>query len=263
VLVADDQTRALAEYGTVVEGVVQRLRQRPDADLSLSDMADISALSPSHFCRVFRAIVGIPPVAFQAALRLDLAKRLLLTTPLSVTEICFAVGYDSPGTFTARFSRSVGLPPRSFRDRAWSRPEPRRIAVPRSIPPKVQACITGYIHGPDTFAGLIVAGLFPSALPQSRPASCTILSQPGPYMLTSVPDGTWYLLAAALPGTVSQEKCLLLPPAVLVAVGDGPLHVRRGHVTGNTDCCLRPPHLLDPPVLTALPPALPGIPTSR
>jgi AraC-like DNA-binding protein len=223
-------------------------------------MADIAALSPSHFCRVFRSIVGIPPVAFQAALRLDLAKRLLLTTPLSVTEICFAVGYDSPGTFTARFSRSVGLPPRSVRDYAQGRREPSRRSP--QLPGRAldRFAIAGQIHGPATFSGLIVVGLFSSPVPQCRPVVCTVLPKPGPYRFSAVPDGRWYLLAAALPGGVTNAEHLLLPSDVLVAVGDDPLVVRRGQVIGSLDVCLRPPHPFDPPVLTALPPLLPPIP---
>jgi AraC-like DNA-binding protein len=257
---AGNQTAVVEMYGATVEDVVRLLRREPEAPLTLSDMADIAALSPSHFSRVFRSIVGIPPVAFQAALRLDLAKRLLLTTSLSVTEICFAVGYDSPGTFTARFSRSVGLPPRSVRERARAGREPCR-GTPRlpSLPADGPG-IAGHIHGPDTFSGLIVAGLFPSPVPQRRPVVCTILSRPGPYRFSAVPDGRWYFLAAALPGGVSSAEHLLLPSDVLLAVGDGPLVVRRGRAAGNLDVCLRPPHPFDPPVLTALPPLLPPTP---
>jgi AraC family transcriptional regulator len=225
-------------------------------------MADIAALSPSHFCRVFRSIVGIPPVAFQAALRLDLAKRLLLTTSLSVTEICFAVGYDSPGTFTARFSRSVGLPPRSLRDLAQYGPGSRRATTQLAVPVTSRPGISGYVHGPDTFTGLIVVGLFPTPIPQSRPVVCSILSKPGPYRFSVVPDGRWYLLAAGLPAAASIED-YLLPPAMLVAVGDGPIVVQKGHPTGNPDVWLRPPQPLDPPVLTALPLPLSKTHTSR
>jgi AraC family transcriptional regulator len=257
VAAADNQTHLLETYGATVEDVVHLLRQAPEAALSLNDMADIAALSPSHFNRVFRSIVGIPPVAFQAALRLDLAKRLLLTTPLSVTEICFAVGYDSPGTFTARFSRSVGIPPRSVRDVARAGRGPDRVVSPRPTRPPNGYGITGLIQGPDSFSGLIVAGLFPTPVPQSRPGACTILSRPGPYRFPAVPDGRWYLLAAGLPNPATSTEHLMLPSDVLVAVGKGPLVVRRGRVTGDLDVRLRPPHLFDPPVLTALPPLLP------
>ncbi len=257
-----DTIQVVEAYGEAVGDVVQLLRRQPEAARSLGDMADMVALSPSHFCRVFRSIVGIPPIAFQGALRLDLAKRLLLTTPLSITEICFAVGYDSPGTFTARFSRLVGLPPRSLRKLARTGREVRHITPQPSIPRAVTAGFGGRIEGPDSFAGLIVVGLFPTPLPQSRPVACAILSEPGPYRLSAVPDGRWYLLAAALPGAGIQDGNPMLPSDLLVAVGDGPLVVRRGRLTGNPDIRLRPPHPFDPPVLIALPPLLPPTPSS-
>jgi AraC-like DNA-binding protein len=244
-------------YGPTVEEVVRTLRREPEAALSLNDMADIAALSPSHFSRVFRSVVGIPPVAFQAALRLDLAKRLLVTTSLSVTEVCFAVGYDSPGTFTARFTRSVGLSPRSVREAARPYREPGHIVSRRPIRSPNRFGIAGTIHGPTEFSGLIVAGLFPTPVPQRRPVACTILSQPGPYQLSGVPDGRWYLLAAGLPQASSSAEHLMMPSDVLVAVGNGPLVVQRGRVQGTLDLCLRAPHPFDPPVLTALPPLLP------
>ena len=82
---------------------------------TLAQMAEVACLSPFHFARVFRQATGIPPAAFFAALQLDRAKRLLLETELSVTEICFALGYASLGTFTTRFAARVGVPPGRFR----------------------------------------------------------------------------------------------------------------------------------------------------
>ena len=81
------------------------------ADLSLRDMADIAYLSPHHFARTFRRVTGISPGEFQCALRLQRAKRLLLTTDLSASGVCFEVGYGSLGIFTSRFTHLVGVSP--------------------------------------------------------------------------------------------------------------------------------------------------------
>lgn len=253
---ADNTNRArIAQaHGTAIEEVVHILRREPEAVLSLGDMAEMAALSPHHFCRVFRSIVGIPPVEFQAALRLDLAKRLLLTTPLSVTEICFAVGYHSPGTFTSRFTRSVGLPPRLLRRLAS---EEGFVSIPSSHSESggdgSGSAIHGHLYGPEDFSGLIFAGLFPSPIPQSRPVAGAVLSGPGPYRLAPVPDGRWFLLAAALPASAQREERLLLPPTILVGAGEKALILWRGRVTGNPDVRLRALHPLDPPLLIALP----------
>ncbi len=107
----DHFSHASALHGPAIERVISAMRGRVGDTLPLHAMAEIAHLSPYHFARVFRQVTGIPPGEFLGALRLERAKQLLLTTDLSVTEICFEVGYGSLGTFTSRFTRLVGLPP--------------------------------------------------------------------------------------------------------------------------------------------------------
>ena len=102
---ASSQTGTAPLHGLAVERVLATMRERLDEDLTLHDMADVAHLSPYHFTRVFRHVTGIPPCEFLTALRLQEAKRLLLTTGLSVTDVCFEVGYSSLGTFTAPVGR--------------------------------------------------------------------------------------------------------------------------------------------------------------
>src|SRR3989440_9724958 len=101
-----------------VERVIQTMHTHLHEVLTLEDLASVACLSPSHFHHVFRRLIGVPPGEFLSALRFQAARRLLLTTPLSVTDICFAVGYTSPGSFTTHFTQRVGLPPRLLRQRA-------------------------------------------------------------------------------------------------------------------------------------------------
>src|SRR3954462_9968927 len=110
-----------------VERVIQAMSTRLDEPLSVQDMAEIAFFSPFHFNRIFRDVTGIPPHKFQNALRLESAKRLLLTTRLSGTDVCFEVGYSSLGTFTTHFTRQVGLPPRHLR-------RPAEDAAPLDLP---------------------------------------------------------------------------------------------------------------------------------
>ncbi|HLG78582.1 MAG TPA: helix-turn-helix transcriptional regulator, partial [Ktedonobacteraceae bacterium] len=107
---------ALTERQVMVERVIVVMRERLCEPLSLADMADIACVSPFYFCHLFRAVVGIPPGEFLVALRLDAAKRLLLTTNLSVTDVCFEVGYSGLGSFTTRFSQLIGISPRLLRN---------------------------------------------------------------------------------------------------------------------------------------------------
>lgn len=91
------------------------MTRRLDENLTLQDMADSAALSVYHFARVFHQETGMPPAMYLANLRLDEAKRLLLSTSLRVMEVCYQVGYNSVGTFTSRFKQEVGMPPGQFR----------------------------------------------------------------------------------------------------------------------------------------------------
>ena len=84
-------------------------------DQTCVDIANEAALSPCYFNRVFNRVTGIPPSHFLTALRLEAAKKLLIDTEESVTDICHEVGYASLTTFVARFSLLVGASPGRFR----------------------------------------------------------------------------------------------------------------------------------------------------
>lgn len=242
-----------------IERVIVTMREQTEP-LSLEDMADQAALSPFHFCRVFRSVVGIPPGEFQAALRLERAKQLLLTTALSVTDICFEVGYTSLGTFTTRFTRLVGLPPHQLRRLAadFTPPSLRLIeARPQlEVVPGMTGItlpgVSGRIVAPPDFAGLIFAGLFPKPVPQGFPIGCTRLTAPGPYHIAYVPDGRYYLLVAALSDAENPFAPLLSHPNMLVGSSQRPVFVRGGVASRPVHIRLHQPALTDPPVLISL-----------
>jgi AraC family transcriptional regulator len=83
--------------------------------LGLCSMAEMANLRPYHFARTFRRVTGILPGEFRTAVRLERAKRLLLSTDLRVAEIAFKIGYESVGTFATRFRDLVGLSPGRMR----------------------------------------------------------------------------------------------------------------------------------------------------
>ena len=80
----------------------------------LADAAREAHLSPYHFHRLFRQTFGETPNEFLMRLRMDRAKELLVREQLSVTETCFAVGYESLGTFSRTFREQFGLAPSEF-----------------------------------------------------------------------------------------------------------------------------------------------------
>ncbi|MFN8373112.1 MAG: helix-turn-helix transcriptional regulator [Anaerolineae bacterium] len=86
-----------------------------DTPVTLAQLADVACLSPNHLLRTFKQLFGQTPHQFITDKRLEEAQRLLLTTDTSITEICFAVGFESLGTFSWLFRRRFGFSPKEFR----------------------------------------------------------------------------------------------------------------------------------------------------
>ncbi|HEX6798752.1 MAG TPA: helix-turn-helix transcriptional regulator [Ktedonobacterales bacterium] len=255
----------LSAYAQTIECVIGAMHAHVAAPLSLEEMAEIACLSPFHFNRVFRSLIGIPPGEFLAALRLDAAKRLLLTTSLSVTDVCFELGYASLGTFTTRFKQLVGLSPLRLRQLAGEI-EPlalgSRTGGRRETPTALRLAavptrgVSGSIAAPEPFVGLIFAGLFPRPIPQGRPVACVTLAAPGRYQIAPVPDGRYYLLAAAVPRSPRAQTYLLSDPAPLVGIAERLVLVREGCSDAAVDLVLHPRRAADPPILGVFPPLL-------
>lgn len=89
--------------------------QAPESPRPLSQMARSVGMSDGHFTRCFAALTGTSPMAYRAALRHDLARRMLRDTALPVTEIAAALGVSSPAYFTAGFTAREGCSPTVFR----------------------------------------------------------------------------------------------------------------------------------------------------
>jgi AraC family transcriptional regulator len=258
-VLSNSRDDTIAAHRQAVERVILSMRERLDEPLSLQDMAEIAFLSPFHFNRVFHQTTGLPPAQFLYALRLEAAKRLLLTTSLSVTDICYEVGYNSIGTFTYRFTQLVGLSPRHFRALAQKIDdsfleslfsEGAAMSTNASRSPSV----AGRIIMPEPVEGLTFIGLFPTFIPQSRPVGGTLLTSPCSYTIGPVIDGQYYVFAAAFP-PVKNLLAYLLPDAasLLVGVGRRPAIVRKKQAVESVDVALRPVEITDPPILIALP----------
>lgn len=93
--------------------------------LDLDTLAGIAGLSKYHFLRLFRTTYGRTPAAYLSERRVERAQDLLRTTNLTVTEVCFAVGFASLGSFSSRFSAVTGETPRDFQKRYAATGAPR------------------------------------------------------------------------------------------------------------------------------------------
>ncbi|URN16783.1 MULTISPECIES: helix-turn-helix transcriptional regulator [Streptomyces] len=101
---------------------LRRVRDRIDREyaqpLDVEALARGVNMSAGHLSRQFRLAYGEPPYAYLMTRRIERAMALLRRGDLSVTEVCFAVGCSSLGTFTTRFTELVGMPPGAYRRRA-------------------------------------------------------------------------------------------------------------------------------------------------
>ncbi len=99
--------------------LLRRVRDRIDREYA--EPLDVEALargvnmSAGHLSREFRLAYGEPPYGYLMTRRIERAMALLRRGDLSVTDVCFAVGCSSLGTFSTRFTQLVGVPPSVYR----------------------------------------------------------------------------------------------------------------------------------------------------
>ena len=112
-------SRTAAEQRLRDLALLRRVRDRIDREyaqpLDVEALARGAHMSVGHLSRQFRLAYGEPPYAYLMTRRIERAMALLRRGDLSVTEVCFAVGCSSLGTFSTRFTELVGVPPSTYR----------------------------------------------------------------------------------------------------------------------------------------------------
>lgn len=228
-----------------VERVIQAMQENLGEQITMDDMARTAMFSKFHFSRIFLRVTGISPGRFLSALRLQEAKRLLLTTSMTVADISHLVGYNSIGTFSSRFRSSVGVSPSEYRQyRGLVTPlaaaEPGGDAHP--------AVVRGHIwQAPGCQPGNVVVGLFPGRIAQGTPVRHITQPGAGPFEIVDVPAGTWHVLAH------SVEIGYDMPDAGQPYVAAlGPMDISStGVELRSIDMWMRPRRIFDPPALLA------------
>lgn len=90
---------------------IHMLRSEFRSPLRVADLAQRAGMSPSSFHDHFRSVTGTTPLQFQKDLRLIEARTLLRDQEQSVSEVAYAVGFESPTHFSRDYSKKFGMPP--------------------------------------------------------------------------------------------------------------------------------------------------------
>jgi AraC-like DNA-binding protein len=118
--------------------LLRRVKDRIDREyaqpLDVEALARGVHMSSGHLSREFKKAYGEPPYSYLMTRRVERAMTLLRRGDLSVTDICFAVGFGSLGTFSTRFSELVGMSPSRYREKA--------VAGEAGMPPCVSKQVT-------------------------------------------------------------------------------------------------------------------------
>ncbi|HEV7657857.1 MAG TPA: AraC family transcriptional regulator [Mycobacteriales bacterium] len=255
-----------------VQQAVSAMRTRYAEPVTPRGLAAEAFVSPFHFSRVFSATTGTTPGRFLAAVRMFEAKRLLVSSPLTVAEIVAAIGYTSVGTFTSRFSGSVGLTPSRYREQqvgellVTSSTGASRLpsigtlraaeAAVSPVWPVGRAAVVATLDvapapeiGPDPDRLLVAA--FAESIPQRGPVAYGYLTEPDfrrpvEAVLADVPPGRWTVLALGTTGSPDGDPgsgAEWIARATVAVGPDGPVRVRLR---------LRPVREADPPIAVTL-----------
>ena len=110
-------------YARAIQTAIEHIASHLDDALELEALACIACLSPFHFHRVFRGMVGETPLELTRRLRLERAAWKLKDRQRAITEIAFDAGYETHEAFTRAFRSAYSTPPSGFRLRKYPRIE--------------------------------------------------------------------------------------------------------------------------------------------
>lgn len=108
----DQQRRTLV----LMRKVRDRIDREYDRPLDVEQLARGVHLSAGYLSRQFKLSYGESPYSYLMTRRIERAMTLLRRADMTVTDVCFAVGFSSLGTFSTRFTELVGVPPRVYRE---------------------------------------------------------------------------------------------------------------------------------------------------
>ncbi len=98
-----------------LQGMVAFIQKNYKEKLALEDIARVGSVSKTTCCKIFRQYIGQSPLAYLIEFRLRRGMELLRSTDMTVTEVCFEVGFSGPSYFTESFRKAFGCTPVEYR----------------------------------------------------------------------------------------------------------------------------------------------------
>jgi AraC family transcriptional regulator len=114
----EQKPETFTEYQQRIIAVLVYIDQHLEETLTLDDLARVACFSQFHFHRIFQAFIGEALYAYIKRLRLERAASNLKTSDLSITDIAFKSGYETPAAFAKAFRERFGVTPTGFRTRS-------------------------------------------------------------------------------------------------------------------------------------------------
>lgn len=249
-----------------VREAASEIHKRFSGPITLNDIASKVFVSPFHLSRVFTQDIGVPPGRYLTAVRMFEAKKLLVTSSMTVCDIVYSIGYNSVGTFTSRFRRTVGMSPRQYRcpdvERLLVAASNRYSRMPslgelscslRQVTASCPTALTGTLRGvvelPHHSPGTnVLVGVYREAIPQQTPVAHLVLpaQRSTRFTLSGVPVGQWTVMAIAMPAGTSANCA-----GVLVGSPPGRVTVN-AHTDARTQFTMRHLSSTDAPIAVTL-----------
>ena len=104
----------------IADNAVRYINEHYGDDITLSELACLSGVSPQYFDRVFRERLNMRPMEYIARVKISKAKSMLLDCDMSVTQLSEILGYTSPTYFGIVFKKYEGISPSEFRKNSGS-----------------------------------------------------------------------------------------------------------------------------------------------
>ncbi len=106
-----EKARRSNKVNTYIKEAIQYVSDHYEEEIKIADMAKESGLSESHFRRLFEETMSMKPVEYINLVRIDKACNLIQKQDLSMEDVCYRVGYQTPSTFNRNFKRLTGMTP--------------------------------------------------------------------------------------------------------------------------------------------------------